>query len=387
MAAHSELKALITGGAGFIGRRLVEVLPDAIEILVLDCLDRQTHRSSPDFPARVSARAVCIRSDVRDVHLYQKALEGLDVVVHLAAQTGTGQSMYELSRYVQHNADGTARLLEALSSLRTKPRRLILASSRAVYGEGRYADGDGVRYPSRRRLQDLRRGSWEVQDDAGRRLVPLPMEETQPTSPVSIYGLTKLWQEQLAQAHCASIGIESVALRLQNVYGPGQEPGNPYTGIMGVFARSILQEDRAELFEDGLMTRDFVFVDDVADAIARCMFHEGPLPPVVNVGSGRATTLKEVVDIMARLLARDATVALSGHFRLGDIRHATASMDRFREALGEWSPTPLEDGMKRYLHWFLQQSREGASAFESSLRQLEEKGLLLRSEPGKRPPP
>jgi dTDP-L-rhamnose 4-epimerase len=370
------MKILITGGAGFIGKWLVERLPQDFEVIVLDSLDPQVHTKSQDFTPELKNRAQCIKADIQDIANYKEIIEGTDVVVHLVAQTGTGQSMYEISRYVQDNANGTAKLLELISTLSHKPRRVVLSSSRAVYGDGAYTDGLSVLYPKGRNLENLQRGIWEVCNAQGELLKPLPMRETYLTKPTSVYGLTKLWQEQLLEIYCESQAIDLVTLRFQNVFGPKQELGNPYTGIIGIFTNAISQGNPLELFEDGLVTRDFVFVGDIADAIIKSITSEKTLNTTLNVGSGQAVTLIEVVETIAQLLNKKADYKVSGRFRIGDIRHAVADMSNYESELGKWQPTSLKDGLAQYLEWYLDQEPLSPKALEASLKEMERKGLL-----------
>jgi len=370
------MKILITGGAGFIGKWLVERLPQDFEIIVLDSLDPQVHTKSQDFTPELKSRAQCIKADIQDIANYKEIIEGTDVVVHLVAQTGTGQSMYEISRYVQDNANGTAKLLELISTLSHKPSRVVLSSSRAVYGDGAYTDGNSVLYPKGRNLENLQRGIWEVCSADGEILKPLPMRETYLTKPTSVYGLTKLWQEQLLEISCESQAIDLVTLRFQNVYGPKQELGNPYTGIIGIFTNAISQGNPLELFEDGLVTRDFVFVADIADAIIKSVTSEKILNTTINVGSGQAVTLIDVVETIADLLGKKADYKISGRFRIGDIRHAVADMSHYESQLGTWQPTSLKDGLSQYLEWYLHQDPLSPQVLQDSLKEMERKGLL-----------
>ena len=373
------MKVLITGGAGFIGKWIVEKLPISTEIVIVDSLDPQVHKASETFAPELQARAICIQADVRDIEAYRDAAAGTDVLIHLVAQTGTGQSMYEMSKYVQHNVDGTAKLLELISSLEQKPRRIILSSSRAIYGEGAFADGAAVYYTKGRRLHELQQTIWEVCNEQGKSLPPLPMQETQLANPTSVYGFTKLWQEQLIQSYCEHQDIDAVVFRFQNVYGPKQELGNPYTGIIGIFTNSIVQRNYVELFEDGLMSRDFVFVGDVAQAVVQAAFHAQPLSSVINIGSGQATTLKTLVETIAQLTHKQPTIKISGRFRVGDIRHAVADMNRYEQLLGRWNPTSLEQGLRQYLDWYLGQTPPTEADLQASLTEMAQKGLLQTS--------
>lgn len=375
------MKILITGGAGFIGKWLAEKFPTEHEIVVIDSLDDQVHKALPDFAPELKARAKCIKADVQLIEEQIEAIEGTDVVIHLAAQTGTGQSMYEIGKYVQHNANGTAKLLELIAKLQHKPSRVILSSSRAVYGDGAYTDGEKIYYPKGRSLSNLQQGIWDIYGDRGEKLTVLPMHEDHLTKPTSVYGLTKLWQEQLIQNFCESQNIDLAMLRFQNVYGPKQELGNPYTGIIGIFTNAISQGSALEIFEDGLVTRDFVFVGDVADAVLKCAIDERLINSTINVGSGQAVTLIEVVETIAQLLDKKADFSISGRFRVGDIRHAVADMSHYETIFGKWQPTSLKDGLAQYLEWYLDQEPLNPSTLQASLKEMEQKGLLLTKHP------
>jgi dTDP-L-rhamnose 4-epimerase len=374
------MKILITGGAGFIGKWVVEQLPTDAEILIIDSLDEQVHKALKDFAPEIQERAMCIKDDIQNIEAYKEKIEGTEVVIHLAAQTGTGQSMYEMNRYIQHNVNGTAKLLELISILEKKPSRIILSSSRAVYGEGAYTDGTQTCYPKGRNLNDLQEGKWEIYNYNNEKLHSLKMQENQATNATSVYGLTKLWQEQLLQNYCESQNIDLVTLRFQNVYGPKQELGNPYTGIIGIFTNAVLQDDTVELFEDGLMTRDFVFVKDVAEAVCKCVLSPKKISSVINIGSGKVTTLKHLVESIANISNKVANVTLSGRFRVGDIRHAVSDMNVYQDFFGEWKPTSLDQGLRQYLKWYMNQSPVDKVELQLSLQEMEKKGLLFKSE-------
>jgi dTDP-L-rhamnose 4-epimerase len=375
------MKILITGGAGFIGKWLVRNLPADTQIVVVDSLDPQVHKAKTEFPKELLTRATCIKADVLHQEAYRDAIEGTDVVVHLASQTGTGQSMYEMSRYIQQNVEGTTRLLEGLSQLKRKPHRIILTSSRAVYGEGAFTDGASILYTKGRRVEDLQAGKWGIYGSDGRELQSLPMQEDLLPQPSSIYGLTKLWQEQLVENYARTNQIDYAIFRLQNVYGPEQELHNPYTGIIGIFTSLITQKGEVELFEDGHMTRDFVFVNDVAIALTKAINYAGSLSQVFNVGSGKATSLLELVKLIAATTGRDLKISYSGRFRVGDIRHAVASMSRYLETFQVWQPTSLQSGLTEYLSWYFQQDPLSSRSLVDSLKEMEEKKLLLGSQP------
>jgi dTDP-L-rhamnose 4-epimerase len=202
------------------------------------------------------------------------------------------------------------------------------------------------------------------------------MQEDQPPNPMSVYGLTKLWQEQLVKNYCINHNIDNVIFRFQNVYGPKQEISNPYTGIIGIFTNSIIQKSRVELFEDGLMTRDFVFVEDVAKAVVKSVFHDLNIASIINIGSGNRVTLLGLVHTIAKVVEKDPQIEVSGRFRLGDIRHAFADMTRYQQLFGDWNPTSLEAGLCQYLTWYLEQTPASEEQWQASLKEMERKGIL-----------
>jgi dTDP-L-rhamnose 4-epimerase len=374
------MKILITGGAGFIGKWLVKAIPADAEVVIVDSIDPQVHKTQPKFSEELLARATCIEADILHQESYRDAIEGTDVVVHLASQTGTGQSMYEMSRYIQQNVEGTTRLLEVLSQLQQQPRRIILTSSRAVYGEGAFTDGTSVIYSKGRRVEDLQARKWGVYGQDGQELTSLPMREDFLPQPSSIYGLTKLWQEQLIENYARTSNIDYAIFRLQNVYGPEQELHNPYTGIIGIFTSLITQKGEVELFEDGKMTRDFVFVNDVAIALTKAIYDTGSLSKTFNIGSGKATSLVELVNLIAAITGKNLKIRYSGRFRIGDIRHAVADMSRYLDRFQDWQPTLLEAGLDHYLKWYFQQDPLSSRSLIDSLKEMEEKKLLLGSQ-------
>lgn len=370
------MKVFITGGAGFIGKWIVEKLPDDIEIIILDSLDTQAHPHQHKFPHFLKKKALCIKSDVRDIINYTNDLEGSDIIIHLASQTGTGQSMYEISRYVQHNVDGTAKLIEAISLLKKKPKRIILTSSRAVYGEGAYQDKSEIFYPDSRKTEDLYKGIWDIFNKDGTKLLPLPMHESHKLTPVSVYGFTKLWQEQLIQNFGQTSQIDFLILRLQNVYGPKQELNNPYTNILSVFTNSICLKNEVELFEDGNMIRDFVYVEDVADIIIKSIYYEKTFLKTINLGSGVPTSLIELVHTIGHHLNKKPHIKFSGRFRLGDIRNAVANIDCLRNIFDNWSPTAITKGMQQYVQWYTKQEHVLHSNVEPTLVEMQQRGFL-----------
>lgn len=368
------LNVLVTGGAGFIGRALVPRIAERAAVIVVDCLDPQVH-AEPMFPAPVAQAAQCIRADVRDTTRYAQHLRSVDIVVHLAAQTGTAQSMYQLQRYTSNNLTGTAALLEAITETSKHASRIVLASSRAVYGDGVARTPDGYR-PATRKLEDLKRRQWEPLDEDGRPVCPLPMQFGQPTIPTSVYGLTKLWQEQLLGTVCESRDIDYAVLRFQNVFGPGQAIHNPYTGILGYFSGRISRGEEVEVFEDGLMTRDFVFVDDAVEALRAAILHPRPVRSTLDVGSGIGTPLIEVASAIAGTWDKPLHANISGRFRAGDVRHAKADLSHINALFGYMPQTTLSTGLAQYRDWFRKEAIGSQTRHNEALRELEQRGLL-----------
>jgi len=361
------VKVIITGGAGFIGKWLISMLPPSAEIVVIDNLNPDAHRSNPGFAPEVASRATCLQLNVCDVAAYQPILEGADVVVHLAAATGTGQSFTEIGNYVRDNVEGTARLLEGIAKLSRKPRRIVLASSRAVYGEGRYTDGTKSVSVPPREIADLQKGIWDYLGANRVPMKPLAAKESDPTAPVSVYGFTKLWQEQLIRNFCGHHKIEPIIFRMQNVYGPKQEIYNPYTGIVALFVRLIASGQSVELYEDGKVLRDFVYVEDVARAFSRAVLEESLKGCTVNIGSGEAKTLEELVATIAVALKQTPKILYSKKFRPGDVRHAFADISAARAYFGDYQATSALAGLQKYCDWF-QSSAVGTAVTDQKKR-------------------
>lgn len=367
------MKILVTGGAGFIGGPLVKRLVTQAEVVILDSLDRQVH-SSDQFRPDLAAHARCVRLDLNRLDR-NTDLGSIDVVVHLAAQTGTAQSMYALSRYTDANVSGTSRLLEFLLKSPCKPKRIVLASSRAVYGDGVYQSRDGFRTATRN-LDQLLHARWEAVNAGGEVVTTLPMQSSQPTEPTSVYGLTKLWQEQLVRNICVNNGIDYAILRFQNVFGPGQAIANPYTGVIGYIAQKLSDNEEVELFEDGLMTRDFLLVDDAVEMIQAAVHYPGTLESTLDAGSGTAVTIRDVTVMMAQAMNKSPNIRVSGRFRAGDVRHAVAETARLGKIFGPLRRTDLKTGIEKYVGWFASQARQPGLHHARAIHELADHGLL-----------
>ncbi len=367
MAAHY----LVTGGAGFIGRHLcTELLEQGHRVRVLDSLIDQVHG---DAPPKLPSDVELLRGDVRDVGLIDRALSGVQGVFHLAAEVGVGQSMYEIARYVGANDLGTAVLLERLAA--TPVRRLVVASSMSVYGEGLYADASGRRHDNVQRI--LREGSsqWDPTAPDGGALHPVPTDESKPVDLASVYAVTKFVQERNCLIVGRAYGIEAVALRLFNVFGPGQALSNPYTGVLANFGARLLHGQPPLVFEDGRQKRDFVHVRDVARAFRLAMEVPEAAGQVINIGSGRSYEIAQIANMLAHAMnVPHLAPQLLGKARAGDIRHNFADIGRARSVLGYAPESPLEETIGEAAAWI--RSSQATDRGEDARRQLEARGLM-----------
>lgn len=344
------MNILITGGAGFIGTHLSRKLKEnGHSIRILDNLLSQVHGDDPDLDFD---GAQFIRGDVRDLNTMNAAAEGIDIVFHLAAETGVGQSQYEIERYISTNTYGTSVVLQA--SVNAGVKHLLITSSRAVYGEGVHLCPDcGKRFvPKSRNSQDMDRGDWKIKCPVCETVAHAQlMGENDPISPISIYGLTKVQQEQLAAQVRQIYPMPVTNLRLFNVFGPGQSLSNPYVGVLGTFFRRITSGKGIDIYEDGQMRRDFVYVGDVAEALKLAAGNEKVFNQTINVGTGKAVTLEEAGREMFRLLGAEPQIDFSGKFRLGDIHHAVGDTKQISEKLGYVPPTTFTDGLAKFVAW------------------------------------
>lgn len=373
------MRALITGGAGFIGTHLSRrLLAEGLEVVVLDVFSPQVHGDNRDLAPDLRGPVRLVRGDIRDRAALRLALDGVEAVIHLAAETGTGQSMYEVARYSEVNLQGTAQLMDLLvNDPRRLVRHLVVASSRAIYGEGRYrCPLDGVVFPGARSREALAQGRFEPACPVcGLPLERLPTTEDTPPTPTSFYGLTKLVQEKMGLLFGGTLGISTHALRYQNVFGPGQSLQNPYTGILAIFSGLARSGETLRLFEDGRESRDFVHVRDAVEATWRALNTEAPEPVALNVGSGVATTVAEVAEGIVRHLGSRSRIQVTGEFRIGDIRHNTADLTRVREQLGFTPTTAFQEDLEAFLDWAAEE-RPATGGYERSLEELRSRRLM-----------
>lgn len=369
-------RVLVTGGCGFIGRHVAaELIRAGHAVRLYDAMIDQVHgASSPGAAGDVPREAEVIRGDIRSAPEVMAALDGCDAVIHLAAEVGVGQSMYEIARYTGVNDLGTAVLLEAVAAHPVK--RLVVASSMSVYGEGYYATPDGaIEGGARRRLADLRAGRWDPVGEGGAALRSMPTDESKRPDLASIYALTKYAQEQAVLIFGAAYDIPAVALRLFNVFGPGQALSNPYTGVLANFASRIANGQRPLVFEDGRQQRDFVHVEDVARAFRLALEGEGLGGEVINVGSGRAWSIAAVAEKLAAEMGRpDLAPEILGRYRAGDIRNCYADIGKARRLLGFEPQRSLDADLGPFVDWVAGSAAEDRSGTMQA--ELESRGLV-----------
>lgn len=376
------MKILITGGAGFIGSNLADKLvAEGHVVTVLDSLEKQIHGDNPETSSplflSIKNKVNFVKGSVTDKLIVAECLKDQDAVVHLAAETGTGQSMYEISRYVDVNIGGTAIILDYLANNSHSIKKFVVASSRSIYGEGKYVNRKGdVLYPSARNDALMKKGIFNpVDPETEEELIPVATDEESKIHPSSVYGITKQNQEQMVMTVCGSLGIAATALRYQNVYGPGQSLSNPYTGILSIFSTRILNGKSINIFEDGQESRDFVYIEDVVDATKKALLEDGANGQVFGIGSGVATTVLEVAQTLLKKYDANVELAVTGQYRLGDIRHNFADLTKARTLIGFEPKFMFEQGIENFVSWVKAQQIQD-DKYEQSLAEMKEKGLM-----------
>ena len=375
-------RVLITGGAGFIGSHVaLQLIEKGYDVTVLDNLLKQIHGENPDKTSplycSIKDKTRFIKADVCDREALEDAISDADFIIHLAAETGTGQSMYEIKRYIDVNIGGTALLLDILTNTKHHVKRVVVAESRAIYGEGKYhCEKCGDVYPTERKDEDMAKGDFECHcPKCGGRVKLVATTEDSAIHPSSVYGIGKQVQGQLVHLICKNIGVESVSYRYQNVYGPGQSLTNPYTGILSIFSTRIKNHKEINIFEDGLESRDFVYIDDVVNATIAGMEVREANGHVFNIGTGIATDVLTVAKTLCKHYGIEVPLNVSGNYRLGDIRHNYADITLAKKILGFEPKWTFDHGIKQFTEWVNQQELQKDN-YEASLEEMKQKGLF-----------
>ncbi len=372
---------LITGGAGFIGSNIaLKLVAKGVNVTVLDSLSEQIHGKNPEETSplylSIKDKVRFIKGSVTSREDWMTALESQEAIIHLAAETGTGQSMYEIEKYVNTNIGGTALMLDILTNCKHTVKRVIVAESRAIYGEGKYYSPSlGINvYPEERSDEDMGNGQFECTYPDGGKLHLVATTEDSKIHPTSVYGISKQVQGQLVHLVCPSIGIDAVSYRYQNVYGPGQSLSNPYTGILSIFSTRIKNGNGINIFEDGKETRDFVFIEDVVDATILGLETKEAAGHAFNIGTGVATDVLTVANTLCEKYNINVPITVSGNYRLGDIRHNYADITLAREILGFEPKWNFSDGIGEFCKGVNTQDVQ-ADMYETSIQEMKEKGL------------
>lgn len=375
------MRVLITGGAGFIGSNIaLKLLKKGYDVVVLDSLSEQIHGTNPietsPLYKNIKDKVMFIQGSVTYRGDWERALVDVDYIIHLAAETGTGQSMYEIQKYVGSNIGGTALMLDMLTNTKHNVKRVVVAESRAIYGEGKYiCPKCGDVYPLARRDEDMTKGDFECKcPKCGGEVRLVATTEDSAIHPTSVYGITKQVQGQLVHLVCQSIGVESVSFRYQNVYGPGQSLSNPYTGILSIFSTRIKNGNGINIFEDGRETRDFVYIDDVVDATILGLEVPEANGHVFNIGTGVAADVLTVAKTLCDNYGLQVPITISGNYRLGDIRHNYADISLAREILGFEPKWSFEKGIEQFTKWVNGQAVQEDN-YEASIAEMKAKGL------------
>jgi len=378
MKAKGIEKVCVTGGAGFIGSHTVDLLINhGYHVSILDNLEPQVHGEADKAPSYVNKDAAFIHGDIRDSEIVKKIVQENDAIIHLAAMVGIGQSMYQVKRYIDTNTEGTANLLDILVNNENNVRKAIVASSMSVYGEGRYycEKCSTNSFPNLRDEKQFQSHLEPLCPMCNSALISLPTDEEKPLMPTSIYAMTKRHQEEMALLVGKTYGVPSIALRFFNVYGSRQSLKNPYTGVTAIFLSRLLNKKPPYVFEDGNQTRDFIHVKDAAQAVLLALEKGTADYTSVNVGTGKATSIVEVAEMLARLLNLDIKPIISGKFRKGDIRHCFADISKAQRLLGYQSKIGIEEGFRELVAWARGHHWEAIDLFDNAVRELEEKNL------------
>jgi dTDP-L-rhamnose 4-epimerase len=372
-------KVLVTGGLGFIGSHVVDLLVEkGYDVRILDNLEPQIHGEARKLPDYVNGKAELVIGDVSDKKDGAKVVLDMDAVIHLAAAVGVGQSMYQIEKYVRCNTYGTANLLDILVNDENCVKKLVVASSMSIYGEGKYkCVSCGPVYPGLRKEEQLVGKDWEPKcPNCGEPVEPVPTDEDKPLMPTSIYAQTKTHQEEMCLLVGRTYGLPAVALRFFNVYGPRQALSNPYTGVCALFSSRILNDKPPYIFEDGLQTRDFVNVKDVAKAVVLALEKNVCDYMPINVGSGKPISIIELARILLRLYGKNMESLVSYRYRKGDVRHCYADISRARHLLGYEPAVGMDEGLADLVNWALEHGWGAVDLSNKAIKELEERKLI-----------
>lgn len=375
MKTQKYNKILVTGGAGFIGSFLVdELVGRGYDVRILDNLEEQVHGGKK--PKYLNKSAKFIKGDVQDYQVLKKSLKGIDAVFHLASSVGVGQSNYQIKKYVDVNVGGTANLLDILVNTKNKIKKLVTISSMTGYGEGNYVcKKDGIVRPQLREVAQLQKKKWDLYcPKCGLLVKPASTDETALDFPNSIYGFSKKAQQDMALIIGKLYNIPTAVLRGFNIYGPRQSLSNPYTGVTAIFISRLKNNKEAVVFEDGLQTRDFVSVHDVARAFVAALEEEKADYQMFNIGSGKGTTILEIGETLSKLLGKKDLIRVNQDFRKNDIRHCFADISKAKKIL-KWEPkVSLEQGLKELIEW--SDTEKAEDKFSEAQKELQQKGLV-----------
>lgn len=380
MTSNKYQNILITGGAGFIGSNLsLRLIEKDYKVSVLDNLSPQIHgedSEKSELYQSIKNKVKFIKGSVLSYDDWKTALNDIDVVVHMAAETGTGQSMYEIEKYTDVNIKGTSIFLDILANEKHSVKKLIIASSRSIYGEGKYQCTEhGIVYPTERQDADMAQQDFNVKCPiCANNVTLLATDEVSKIHPTSIYGITKQVQEQMFMAMGKTLGIPTVAFRYQNVYGAGQSLSNPYTGILSIFSTRIKNNNDITIFEDGKESRDFIYIDDIVDATILGIENDTANYEVFNVGSGEAIDVLHVAKTLKEAYQSDSKIHISGNYRLGDIRHNYADLSKVKEKLSFAPKVNFKEGIQRFTQWVNTQEIM-KDLYENSIQEMQQKGL------------
>jgi dTDP-L-rhamnose 4-epimerase len=373
-------KILITGGAGFIGSHLADFLIEDSnhEISVFDCLDEQVHGEIDEPPSYLNKSLKFIQGSVTNHEKFEEVVKENDIIFHLAAKVGVGQSMYQVKEYVNNNILGMANLLNSLVNSEHNVKKIVIASSNTVYGEGKASCAKcGIVFPKLRTLDQIRNNEWELKcPKCGNSLKSLLIDENSPCNPSSIYALSKKVQEEMSLMICRTYGINLSILRFFLVYGPRQALSNPYTGVFSIFSSRLLNGKPPIVFEDGYQSRDFVNVKDVCQALLLVMNSPASNGEVFNVGTGIPLTIKKVAEYFSERFDPKLKPIYNQQYRVGDIRHCVADISKIKNKLGYNPKVSFEQGIEEYINWVKREEVTKQDKTEEALTELKEKGLL-----------